>query len=363
MKIEPFGLERWLLKPSEIEIAGGGVTKLKLEDITQQIDYAQLVSYGVTRGARQLREEIAEWFTGVGQENILLTTGTSEANLLLNLHLLSEGGEYVAIFPEYGQTTPVAEALGCLVKRVLLQEDSDWQLDLEDVKRAVTKRTRVIFFDNPNNPTGAVLTRDQIRGICEIAEEVGAYVVCDNALRGSELNELPAATPFENYERGVITGSMSKLGMTGLRIGWIIGDGKLIEDCWKIKDYTTLSHSGFGERLATVAMQRENLHRYIQRNIRISKRNLELLIDWIPENAESISWVPPKAGFTGFPRFQSKLSSVEFCAKFLQEEGVLMSPGEYFGLDKHFRINIGGDESLFKEALKRLAKYLSNLPH
>lgn len=63
MKIEPFGLERWLLKPSEFDIAGGGVTKLKLEDITPQIEYSQLVNYGVTSGSGPLREEIAEWLT------------------------------------------------------------------------------------------------------------------------------------------------------------------------------------------------------------------------------------------------------------------------------------------------------------
>lgn len=296
----------------------------------------------------------------VDQKNVLLTTGTSEANLLLNLHLLSQGDEYVAVFPEYGQTTPIAEALGCNVKKIYLENES-WQLDLENVKDAVTKRTKIIFFDNPNNPTGAILPRDQVRGVCEIAEDVGAYVICDNALRGSEMDGQPAATPFENYERGVITGSMSKLGMTGLRIGWIIGDEKLVEACWKIKDYTTLSHSGFGERLATIAMQRKNLTRYIERNLRISKSNLKLLADWVGENSGYISWVPPRAGFTGFPGYDLKLGSVEFCAKLLEAEKVLLSPGEYFGVDKHFRINIGSDENMFKEAIKRLARFLSHL--
>jgi aspartate/methionine/tyrosine aminotransferase len=362
MKINPMRLERWLLKSSELDLAGGGVVKLKLEDVISQIDFSQILGYErLTQGSETLRSEIAEWFTGVKAKNVLITTGTSEANLILNLHLLSQGDEYLAIFPEYGQTVPITEPMGCKVKRVFLNERQAWRLDLEKVKRTVTKKTRMIFFNNPNNPTGAVLTKDEVRGICEVAEDAGAYVVCDNALRGSELDEKPAATPFQYYERGIVTGSMSKLGMTGLRIGWLIGDEDLVEGCWKIKDYTTLSHSGLGDRLATVAMRKENLTKYITRNLDFSRRNISTMSEWIEQNSDAISCVLPKAGFTSFPKYQSELTSARFCARLLQQQKVLVSPGEYFGIDKHFRINMGCHEQQFKQATSRLTTFLNGL--
>jgi len=127
--------------------------------------------------------------------------------------------------------------------------------------------------------------------------------------------------------------------MTGPRIGWLIGRKDLVTACWVLKDYTTLSHSGIGEYLSIIALQRENRSRYIKRNLEISKANLSILSNWIDNNRDMISWVSPKAGFTAFPEYDLPLSSEEFCKKFLEEEQVLISPGEYFGVDKHFRIN------------------------
>lgn len=361
MNFRSMGLERWLLRPCEVNVAGGGVVKLKLSDLTASMDVSQEMSYGqLTNGSQALRGEIAGWFGNVDPDEVLITTGTSEANLLANLHLLTSGDEYVGIFPEYTQTSPIAEGFGCVVKKVLLDESEGWQLSLEKVKEVVTKKTKIIFFDNPNNPTGSVLSNDQVRGICEIADDVGAYVICDNALRGSELDGRAAATPFPHYRRGIVTGSMSKLGMTGLRVGWLIGDRDFVDACWQIKDYTTLSHSGIGEVLAIPAMRNENLTKYVQRNTELSRSNRDIVSAWITKN-DSYSWVKPNAGFTGFLKYNFPLSSVDFCTRFLQEEKVLISPGEYFGVDEHFRFNYGCTPDTLKEALRRLERFTNKL--
>jgi hypothetical protein len=355
------GLERWLLRPCEVNVAGGGVVKLKLSDLTAALDLSQEVSYGVTNGSQTLRGEIAGWFGDVDPDEVLITTGTSEANLLANLHLLTPGDEYVGIFPEYTQTSPFAEALGCTVRKVFLDESKGWELNIDHVKEAVTAKTKIIFFDNPNNPTGSVLSSDHVRAICEIAEDAGAYVICDNALRGSELDGKTATTPFPHYDRGIVTGSMSKLGMTGLRIGWLIGDREFVNACWQIKDYTTLSHSGIGEPLAIGAMRNENLTKYVRRNTELSRSNRDSLSDWIKSNSDSYSWIKPNAGFTGFLKYSMPLSSVEFCSRFLQQQKVLISPGEYFGVDEHFRFNYGCTPDTLKEALSRFKRFTSKL--
>ena len=90
--------------------------------------------------------------------NILITSGTSEANLILNLTLLERGDRYVTENPQYEQTTRFAEALGCTVSEFQLVEDDQWRPNLEELKERVVKGTRIVFLDNPNNPTGAVLS-------------------------------------------------------------------------------------------------------------------------------------------------------------------------------------------------------------
>jgi len=165
MKIEAFKLERWLQKPCEIDVAGGGVTKLKLKDIVTDIPDDQLLNYGATNGSELLRSRIAEWYPGAKAENVLVTSATSEANLLINLHLLEPGDDYVAICPLYEQTTGFAKSLGCSIKPFYLERSGDWQPDLEKLKKTVTPNTRILFLDNPNNPTGACISEQDMQEI------------------------------------------------------------------------------------------------------------------------------------------------------------------------------------------------------
>jgi len=361
MKIEPMKLERWLLRPCEIDVGGGGVTKLRLDDVTTAIDYTRALGYGPTNGSLELRKEISAWHPGTEPDNVLVTSATTEANLLVNLAVLNPGDEYVAVMPEYGQTIPIARLLGCTVKPVFLDEDADWELNLERLKETVSRKTRIIFFNNPNNPTGAILNNQQTKAICEIASEVGAYVVCDNALRGSEFDGKPAPTPFEHYEKGVVTGSLSKLGITSFRIGWLIANQELLGECWKFKDYTTLSHSAIGEYLATIALRPKNREQYIKRNLNISKVNCEKMSNSINSNSASVSWIRPKAGFTGFLKYTYQINSEDFCEKLLTEEKLLVSPGAHFGIDNHIRFNIGCKPEIMTEALTRFSKFMNSM--
>jgi len=358
LRIEPFRLERWLLERAEYDLGGGGVTKLQLRDVVGEIDYDLYMKYGRTNGSDSIRELVAEWHE-VEPSNVLITSGTSEANLLVNLCSIERGDEYVTEIPQYEQTSGFASYLGAHIRSFHLKEEKSWRPDLEELKESVTRKTRMIFLDNPNNPTGAILTENEMRAICEIAEDMGASVHCDNALRGSELDGRPASTSFPSYERGVITGSISKLGATDPRIGWVVADRGLIERCWVMKDYTTLSHSLLGEYLAKKILEERG--RYIRRNLEISRANMEIISKWIGANSDLFSWVPPRGGFTAFPKYNRRLGSTEFCQKLLSEESILLSPGDHFGVDGHLRINIGSKIEALEVVLPRLSKFTESL--
>jgi aspartate/methionine/tyrosine aminotransferase len=357
MNVEPFTLEKWLLNSAEFDLGGGVVKQVALKDITANLNYEEVMTYGDRRGSETLRKEVADWYPGVGPDNVLITSGTSEANLLVNLCLLEAGDQYVVEYPLYDQPPRFARSLGCEVLKFHLKEH-DWKPDLERLNQIVTKKSKIIFFDNPNNPTGALLTEQEMRSICEIANDANAYVVCDNALRGSELDGKLGLTPFGLYDKAVVTGSISKLGMIGPRIGWIIGNPDVIDKCCKFKDYTTLCHSGMSEHLATIVMRRENRTKHIDRNLKLSKATLPVLMRWIRVNSSILTCVTPKAGFTAFPRCNLSIGSEEFCKMALKEERVLLSPGEYFGVDNHFRINFGCESTLMTKALTRLERLI-----
>jgi aspartate/methionine/tyrosine aminotransferase len=312
------------------------------------------MGYNSTCGSESLRAQVAEWYR-VEPENVLITSGTSEANLLVNLTLLEQGDEYFSEVPQYEQTTGLARMLGVKVKPFHLAEAKGWAPDFKELKEKINRHTKMISLDNPNNPTGAVMAQEEMQALCEIAEHVGAYVHCDNALRGSESDGKPAATP-EFYEKGIITGSISKLGANSPRIGWIVADNEVIERCWVMKDYTTLSHCGIGEMFAERLLT--NKARYIKRNQTIRKANIDTWNAWTKENPDLVTCAQPAAGFTVFPRYKNRLGSSKFAEKLMKEEGVKVSPGDHFGVERHLRINIGAKGDTFAQGLERIGRFM-----
>ncbi len=312
------------------------------------------MGYNSTCGSEPLRAQVAEWYR-VEPENVLITSGTSEANLLVNLTLLEQGDEYFSEVPQYEQTTGLARMLGVKVKPFHLAEEKGWTPDFKELRDKINRHTKMISLDNPNNPTGAVMAHEEMQALCETAERVGAYVHCDNALRGSEGDGKPAATP-EFYEKGIITGSISKLGANSPRIGWIVAEKEIIKRCWEMKDYTTLSHCGLGEIFAERLLT--NRTRYIRRNQTIRQTNIDTWNAWIKENPDLVTCVQPAAGFTIFPRYKNRLGSAKFAEKLLKEEGVRVSPGDHFGVERHLRINIGAKGDTFAKGLERIGRFM-----
>jgi DNA-binding transcriptional MocR family regulator len=103
MRIEPFRLERWLLEKAQIDLGGGGVTKLRLGEILDQFPRDHSMKYGRTDGSVSLKTQISEWFDDIEHDRILVTSGTSEANLLVNYTLLVPGDHYLTENPQYEQ--------------------------------------------------------------------------------------------------------------------------------------------------------------------------------------------------------------------------------------------------------------------
>lgn len=304
MKLRAFELERWLTRRScRYDLAGAAVKCLDLWELVAQFDSLEL-GYGSSNGSEELRNGVSALYSNVGRDEVLITNGAAEANLLTLTYLLDKGDEVVfGGVPTYLQNARLAEALGARIKYFCLDEKKGYRTNIDALNEIVTRKTKMLIFINPNNPAGSRFSSREIRAICEIAESVDAYVVADEALRNTEIDGIPSATPVEVYDKGISTGSLSKLGLAGLRTGWVVADKDLIGELWAQKDYTTLANPVLSDYVSTIVLENDNIHRIIQRAGKILRKNLQVLSKWLRKSRLLLRCTLPLAGATAFPRF------------------------------------------------------------
>jgi aspartate/methionine/tyrosine aminotransferase len=365
MRFEPFALERWLpeVAGAEVNLAGALSVPLQYRDLIDGLDLDRDIGYRSTRGSLRLREEIGSLYATrrIDPEEVLVTTGTAEANFLLLSSLLEPGDELILVVPTYMQSVGIAQAVGAKVTTVALHEPDGWALRPDELQAILSPRTKAILLTNPNNPTGSWLAPPTIQAVCRLAARVGAYVIADEALRGLEAGNEMAPSPLELYERGVSTGSLSKIGLSGIRLGWVVGPRGVVEQCWVHKDYTTLAHSGLSELLAEVALEPGNIERFRSRARDFVRTHSALLMEWIGRHPTALSCVRPVAGGSAFPALHLPLDAIAFCRRAIQEASVALSPGDYFGAPNHFRIRFGARRGVLLDGLRRLDTFLVGL--
>ncbi|MEM4733149.1 MAG: aminotransferase class I/II-fold pyridoxal phosphate-dependent enzyme [Candidatus Bathyarchaeia archaeon] len=361
MKIKQFDLERWLPTHScKYDLAGSVVKPLKLNELIKELSLDLELMHGPTQGPKELRCRVSELYSNIDEDNVLIVNGTTEGNFLAMSYLIEPGDEVlIGGLPTYLQSVGLAEALGARVKFFNLIEQKNYQLDMDSLNNQVSKRTKMIIIVNPNNPTGSYFSRKEVESICEVAGEVNAYVLADEVLRYTELNGSASLSPVEVYSKGISTGSLSKLGLAGLRTGWLVADKKLVQKFWAQKDYTTLANPILSDHVASIALQKENFKKIRQRAIEICQENLKIFLKWLEKNKQILKCISPAAGAVVFPQYKLKIDSVRLCKKLLTEKSILLTPGDYFKAPKHFRLQYGGvEKDILKTALEHLGNFL-----
>lgn len=376
MKVETFALERWMSTWEmnvEFDIAESGIYPMTTREIIDLLPVEQRAAaldevldtrlgYTEARGTAALRALIAETYRATSPEEILVTTGAIEANYLLFNTLLDAGDHIVTIYPAYQQLYAVAQAIGCDVSLWKLREENQFRYDLDELERLVTPKTKLIVVNTPHNPTGAMLTAEQLQRVYDLAETFGAWLMCDEAYRWLDLpGGEPMAPPIRDYgDRGVSVGTFSKpFGLPGLRIGWIAGPEEIVKACWAARDYISLSPGKLNDKLAQIALA--NRERIIARNHAIVTENMATAERWFAENADLVTWTPPRAGLLALMTYNVDIPSKELSDRLAGEYSVMLAPGSAFGFEGHLRIGVGQTPEIFKEGLFRAAACLRDL--
>jgi aspartate/methionine/tyrosine aminotransferase len=353
MQFTPFDLEYtqsiWEQKV-DINLTESGVHPIRLEELLgdDQDKLASLLSteinYPHVNGNPELRENIAALYDDAGIEDVLVTVGAAEANNIAIQTLLEPGDELATQAPTYKQVWGLAQNKGCEVRPFRLLPDEAWRLDVDELYEQVTDKTRIIAICNPNNPTGYIMTGDEMDAVISAADRVGAWILADEVYRGAErVQEEETLSFYGRYDKVLAIGSMSKAyGLPGLRIGWVVGPPDTVQDIWRRHEYTTITATMLSNILAGYALSSEVRPRLIKRTRDYIRNGFPVLEEWIARQNGLFSCTPPQASAVSFVR----------------EASVFVGAGDSFGMDHHLRVAFGQEKEVLQDAFARMEETL-----
>ncbi len=349
----------------EYSLVGVGREALRLSDVVAELDGTQSLDWGGHYyGPPLLKERIiaTQGYQSVQPEELFLTNGTYEANYAAMLGIVSAGDEVIVEEPSWTQIRLLARSLGATVKVLPLRPENGWKPDPDELRSLLTPRTRVVYLNHPNNPTGSALSDEEMAAIVGVVAPSGAYLLSDEIYRGLEWDGPLSATAIDHYERAIVTNSLTKtLGLCGLRLGWLAThDRDARERTFAVHRYAVMVTNVLGERLACEALAPERFPDLLESGKVTGRRNRALIDQWIG-NSELFSWSPPDGGYISFVRFHAPLSSWDICQELLEPPyRTYLVPGICYHdqFDDHIRFGFGGRSAgQVPEALARIDQY------
>src|SRR6266700_7665647 len=236
-QLPSFLMERWFAEfefvPGMRNLAASGPFAVKTDELLElegaetTARYLNLdLDYIENPGSESLRQGIADLYSTLNASDVRITSGASEALLLLVWTLAAPGMNIVIEEPCYGNLPGVAESLGIEVRRLPLSQEDGWKPDLEQLTRLIDEKTSLVYLVHPHNPSGSVLRRAEMEAIASITERAGAILVNDEVFRLITLDDEPLPSVVDVIENAVSIGDMTKpWGLGGLRVGWIASRG------------------------------------------------------------------------------------------------------------------------------------------
>ncbi len=314
-----------------------------------------VLGYGQTNGSIPLRKHISALYSEQDENNVLVTNGSSEANFVACHTLLEKGDEVIMMIPNYMQIWGIAKEMGCEVKAFHLREENNWAPDLEELEKLISPKTKMIAICNPNNPTGYILSENEMDEIVKIAKKSDAWIYSDEVYRGAELNGEPNPSFIDIYDKVMVTGGLSKAyALPGLRLGWLAGPQDTIADTWAYHDYTSITAGIMSHYLGEIALQPEKREKILSRNRNMLNENLNAVTKWLDQYGDLFEYVPPQGGGMLFIKYHLDINSTELSNWLRNEKSVFLVAGDCFGMDHHIRIGIGERKDYILEGLERV---------
>lgn len=327
--------------------------------------------YSQNAGLLELRKTISDYYVrkeGLRyrpEDEIVVTVGAMEGLYLALLAMLDEDDEVIIPAPYYVNYTQMVAM--CHAKPIIVDnpEVTDLTFRIEDIEHAITPRTRIIMINTPNNPSGGVLSQEQLQGIANLAIRYNLVVISDEVYKcliyGGKQWKSIAHFPGMR-ERTVLVNSLSKeFCMTGYRIGYVLAPSEVIAAMTKLQENVAACTPLPSQYAAIKALGSEE--DYSKNMVRIFTERKQCIIDGIRQ-INGLTCREPDATFYVMVDISSTgMKSVEFAMALLQKQHVAVVPGRTYGqcCDHYVRIAFTRDIDYIKEGLARIRNFMEEL--
>lgn len=323
-------------------------------------------AYTSNSGTLELRQAISQYIERLyglcydPVDQILVTVGVSEAMFLALKAIIDYGDEVLVPEPCFVANAAAVEMAGGIAVSVDTFVEDQFQVTGAMLEAAVTPRTKAILISYPNNPTGAVLTRERMLEIAAVAEKHDLVVISDEIYERLVygVEHVPFAALPGMYERTIVMSGMSKaFAMTGWRIGYINAPRELMAAMRKVHQYLIMSAPTMGQIAAVQALQfgEDDVHHMTGQY----DRRRRLIVDGF--NQLGMTCFEPRGAFYAFPSIAATgMTSEQFCETLLNEEQVAVIPGSAFGRSGagFVRASYATSEANIEEALIRMERFM-----
>ena len=343
------------VRDARLNISYSNVREFTFGEFRRELPKDLDLNWANTNGPERLRKMIAGRH-GTGVDRVLMTTGATEGNFVVNASMVRPGDRVLVDSPIYSPLRDVPTGLGAQVIRISRACDDGWRLDLDRWRKTAGRRARLLVFANLNNPTPTALSRGNLRELADIAEECDGHVLVDETFRELAFDDTPPSAA-EFGPRMIALSTVTKLGGLGtLRVGWIVAAPDSIDRFARLKDYTTGGGSVLSQTIATWALGRWGF--FVQRAKRILAVNRKIAAEVLREMPELRGEVP-LAGTVLFPH--STVNVAKLANRLLKQYGTVIAEGRFFGVPDHFRLGLGGDTRDLRKGLANLRRLLRSM--
>lgn len=316
--------------------------------------------YGYHTGQPALREQILEEYPGLNSDEILVTSGGAEAIFAITAALVKPGDHVIVEHPNYPSTYEVARGLGADVSLFKLRFEEAFQPDLDRLSSMIQSNTKLIVFTHPNNPTGSMISEDQLRRLVQIAESRRIHLLFDETYRHLTFGDkLPAAATLSPWAISV-TGMSKCYGLPGIRIGWLATRARdVLDGVLAIREQVSITNAALSEAIAMAVLKRRDEF-LVKARVHV-ERNLEIARDWM-SSQEWLEWVPPAGGVVFFPRIRAEWPGdpETLYTSLVRDHQVFLIPGRCFEADnRHFRLGCGATTAELTEGLSIVGRQLN----
>ena len=327
--------------------------------------------YSANAGLRELRRQISLYLERAfslkydPDTETVVTVGGSEAIDMAMRTLLNPGDEVLLPTPCFVCYEPIAKMCGAKVTPLILKEENEFKLTAEELRKAITDRTKILVLPFPSNPTGAVMGRSDLEQIAEVLKGTDIFVISDEIYSeltyGGDRHVSPASISDDMWARTVTVNGFSKsFAMTGWRLGYVCAPAPVTEQIVKMHQFAIMCAPTTAQYAGIVALRDcEDVVATMRDEYDIRRR---FIVDGF--NRIGLHCFEPRGAFYVFPSVESTgLTEEEFCEQLIRKKRVAVIPGTAFGPggEGHVRVSYSYSIKHIKEALRRIGEFVNEL--